>query len=286
MQKEELRGIVLVSAAAILWSTGGVGIKLIEAPGPAIALLRAVVTTFIFLPFFRPLKPSWKLLGLLLSYTLLSLCFATATRLTAAANAIALQFTAPIWLFLYRIITTRKAPSFKETLPILFIISGIGFFLTEEGTQGQMLGNIIAVFSGIAFAANTLFFRLLKDEDSASLIFCCNLFMSATLLPFFIFFFDFRPIIESSWPILIYLGGVQMGLSFFCFSRSLRYIEPLTASITILLEPIFNPILVFIFIHEIPSQNAVLGGIFILPALFIHLYQKERESRKVHYSPS
>lgn len=286
MKREELKGILLVTTAAIIWSTGGVGIKLIEAPGPIIAFLRAIVTTFVFLPFFRPLKPSKHLFCLLLSYTLLSLSFATATRLTTAANAIALQFTAPIWLFLYRIITTRKAPSFKETLPILFIITGIIFFLTEEGSPGQMLGNMIAVFSGVAFAANTLFFRLLRKEDSASLIFCCNFFMSLLLLPFFLFFFELRPVIETDWPILLYLGGVQMGLSFFCFSKSLRLIEPLTASITILLEPIFNPLLVFFFIGEIPSNNAIIGGLFILPAVFLHLYQKEKESRRLLYSPS
>ncbi|MGI6711325.1 MAG: DMT family transporter [Bacillota bacterium] len=261
-------GAMYVALAAILWSTGGVFIKLIPLDPVLIACLRCAIAGLVLLPFihFKELKVSWQLVLLVLCYGGLSLCFVTATKLTAAANAIALEFTAPLWIFLFDTIYSRKIV-WKNALPLILIIIGLGVILSEPVIGSSFQGNLIGVVCGVFFAGITLLFRVVGKTNTIGVVGLCNL-IAAFLIWFLVPAGSTTAGTDiTGWLVLIYLGLFQTGGGYAVYAWGLRYISAQKASMIALLEPVFNPIWVGIFVHEIPTIYGIMGGLFILLGL-------------------
>jgi drug/metabolite transporter (DMT)-like permease len=261
---ERDKALAQLAATALLWSLAGVCIKSVNLGGLAIAGIRSAVAAaflFLILPGTRPVW-SKSLFAGAACYALTMLTFVTATKLTTAANAILLQYTAPFYVAVAapRLLgeTTRKSDWF--TLAAAFC-GMILFFMGDLSSDG-LLGNILAIVSGLSFAGLAVFLRGQKDASPSQSVLLGNLVTAVVCLPFC---FQTAPG-PTDWLILIFLGVVQTGLSYYLYSLALRHVRALDALLIPIIEPVLNPVWV-LFVHgEAPSAGAVLGGAIVLAA--------------------
>lgn len=274
-----LKGVLYVLLAAVLWSTGGLFIKKVPADPLIIAGIRAAIAGLILLPFLRlkEIRFDKYFLGYLLVFSLLMITFVSATKLTSAANAIALQNTAPIYLFIFNIITKKEKPGLRKGAPMAFILMGVCIFLMEPSQGTSLLGNLLALTSGAAFAATAYFISQIKTSSPMGLVSISNLAAAALILPFAPMGGLLR-IDTAGWLSLFYLGAFQIGLANVSYVMGLRYVEPLRATVLALTEAVLNPIWVFLFIGEAPSRYALIGAVFILGAIVLDVKLRLQEA--------
>lgn len=267
-----IQGTLYAVGAAILWSTGGLLVKQIAVSPLLIVAMRSMITGVFFLPFIKikEIEFSLPFYGYIFAYTWLVTSFVTATKLTAAANAIALQNTAPLFLFIFSILgfmMKKEKPTFKSTLPIIFIALGIAIMLSEPVEGSSLLGNIIGLSSGVAFALMTVFLHRISSMAGKGLVGISNLF-AAVIVFFFVPDLSILSTLDSeTWLRLIFLGVFQLGLPYVLYMTALKHISPLRASILALIEAVLNPIWVLIFVGEVPSIYGWIGFLLILTAV-------------------
>ncbi len=266
-------GFVFAAVAALIWSSGGVFIKMVDAPGFYIAGMRSLVAGLFFLPFvkFNRIRWSPKLILLIVCYAYTLIGFVVANKLTTAANAIVLQYTAPIWLFILYSLILMKIDK-RKLLPVLLAAAGIIIFLFEPRQGTNVLGNLVALSTGVAFAGVAYFSAMEHGISGPGLISICNLATFVLALPFIRAPFDITASLGTGDIIgILLLGSFQIGIGYFFYMKSLKLISPLDASLVCLIEPLANPIWVLIFIGEIPTAYAITGSVFILAGITVNI---------------
>jgi len=215
---------------------------------------------------------------LALSYTICLTTFVLSTRLTTAANAIAIQYSSPLFLFLGLLIFKKK---FEKTklLPMIIIFFGIVAFLLEPSTGSNGIGNMLAVISGITFALLIYYMGFDYGISSIGIIGLLNLI----LFPVVAFFIPWK---EAPWPkdytsiaALVFLGVIQIGVAYMLFYKGRRTVDALNASIICLIEPVLNPLIVFLIIDEIPTIYAFIGAAFIIAGQVLNIFAEKRKSK-------
>lgn len=263
------KGFIFAAVAALIWSSGGVFIKLVDAPGFYIAATRSLVAGLFFLPFvkFNKIRWSFKLILLIFCYAYTLIGFVVANKLTTAANAIILQYTAPVWLFVIYTIIKKKLDAAK-LLPVLLAGAGIIIFLFEPRQGTNVLGNLIALSAGVAFAGVAYLSAQEHGVSGPGLISICNLATFVLALPFLRAPFETTASLElMDIAGILLLGSFQIGFGYFFYMKSLKLISPLDTSLICLLEPLANPVWVLIFIGEVPTLFAIAGSVFILAGI-------------------
>jgi len=271
---DRLSGTSLVILAALVWSTGGFAIKFVDAGPMAVASLRALVAAIVFLPFLRPgrITLSWKLAGLLMSYALMNASFVTATKWTAAGNAVALQYAAPLMIFAVQAALRLIKLSPSRVAPIALGGVGIALFLMEPVVGTSFKGNIMGLVSAVGFALTLVFYRALRDEHNASLVCLTNLFAGLVFLPFINDWGRVASMSAASFSCLIYLGAIQIVLAYFLYSKSVQKITVLKASTIALLEPVLNPVWVFLLLGERMTPYAIAGACAIVVGVALDIW--------------
>ena len=268
--KNTNKGMIDIIIAMILFSTGGLFIKLIDTNAFTITFGRALIAGLIFLPFikWKKIKISKSYLTLVVAYCYLCIMFVTTTKMTTAANAIILQCTAPLWLYLFHVMVKGKKITARELVPRIFILLGIVAILSESD-DGSLFGNLLALSNGVAYAF--VQYNMEKDYPMSdqSIVGINNLVLVLTIMILMPQHLDFSGLSVAGWLGLIFLGVFQIGLSYVFFFKGVRLISALNASIISLLEPILNPILVFIFVGELPSTVSLIGFGVILFGIFL-----------------
>ncbi len=247
--------------AATLWSSGGLLIKLVSWNPVAIAGLRSLIAVLILLVFFRHSRLSWSFyqIGGAVAYAVTVTLFVVATKLTTAANAILLQYTAPIYVALLGAWFLGESTQWFDWITILVVIGGMALFFFDHLTTGNLLGNGFAIVSGLSFSFLILFLRKQKDESPLGSIILGNLLTGLIGLPFM---FESMPS-PMSWVGLILLGVVQLGLSYVLYSEAIKHVTALEAVLIPGIEPILNPIWVFLILGEVPGKWALVGGFIV-----------------------
>ncbi|KNZ43630.1 DMT family transporter [Acetobacterium bakii] len=278
------KGIFFVIISMVLFSTGGLFIKLIDANAYTITFGRAMIAGLIFLPFiqWKKIRISKSYLALVLSYCYLCIMFVLTTKITTAANAIILQCTAPLWLYLFYIIKGKKITS-RELVPRIFILIGIIAILSAS-VGGNLLGNMLALTNGIAYAMVQYFMEKDYPFSDTSVVGLNNIFLCAVILVLMSGKLDFSELSMAGWLGLLFLGVFQIGLSYLIFFKGIKLISALKASMVSLLEPILNPILVFAFVGEIPSAFSLVGFGIILFGVFLTLLPTRAVDRLEEYT--
>lgn len=253
---------LLLLLAALCWSLGGVLIKSIDWSPMAIAGGRsAIAIPVMLLCIGRPkFTFSRAQIGGAIGYALTVILFVFATRMTTAANAIFLQYTAPIYVAIIgRWYLGERAHS-VDWLVILFALLGIALFFFDRLTISGFWGNIIALASGLAFASVALFLRKEKEGSPVASIVLGNLLVALAGLPF-IFQQSLGP--EGWWRLLL-LGSVQLGLPYVFYGVAIKHVTALEATLIPLLEPVLNPLWVMLALGERPGSWAMVGGAIVL----------------------
>lgn len=280
---EKTKGSLLVLLAAMLWSTGGILLKLVPWNPIMINGFRSLFA-FIFICILnRTIKIKINRFVVLsaLCISLTTVLFACANKLTTAANAIVLQYTAPIFVLIMSCILKRRLPSLRQAGVVLVAFAGTILFFCDQLDVGHLIGNILAIISGVTFAGVFFFNSMPQSSNDDALRLSC-------LISFGIFlistpFIDYFPVkIDAGiCAAILILGVVQIGLAYYVFGRGVQRINPVSASLIGLFEALFNPIWVAIFIGELPGMFALIGGVvIILAVIFNILFVPEEATEK------
>ena len=259
------KAILYILFTALLWSTGGVLIKLVDWNPMSLAGARSVIAALIIGIAFRHerltfSKEQW--LGAI-AYSGCVIFFVTATKLTTAANAILLQYTSPVFVALFASWLLGEKASRRDWITIFFVLGGMIFFFLDKVSTGGMLGNISAIFAGITFALFAVFMRLQKNGSPYGSILIGNLLTFAISLPFW----PGNSLAATNLVGILLLGIFQLGMAYVLYSFAIRHIPALEATLIGSIEPILNPIWVACFIGETPGFYSIIGGIIVLCAI-------------------
>lgn len=255
----------MLLVAALIWSTGGFLIKWVQWPPLAISGMRSAIGALFLLLVFRPRGFRWNryLIGGAVAYAVCVTCFVAANKLTSAANAILLQYTAPAHVALFGYWFLGERPQQVDWLTLAAVMLGMGLFFMDDLTLKGFWGNIVALISGLGFAWMALFLRKQKDADPVHSVILGNLLAAAVALPFM-----FGPAPSAKgWLGLGLLGIFQVGTAYALFTLAIRHVTALESMLIPTVEPILNPVWVLLLLGEKPGPLAVVGGTIIILAI-------------------
>jgi drug/metabolite transporter (DMT)-like permease len=262
------KAIILLICTAILWSKGGFLIKYIQWHPVAIAGGRSILAALIMWAYVKKPKFTWSSIQIMgaVAYALTVILFVIANKLTTAANAILLQYTGPIYVALFSFWFLKEKITTIDWITILTVIGGMALFFMEKLSHDGLLGNIIAILAGISFAWLALCLRKQKDESPLESLILGNILTGIIGLPFII---DSGIPSQQSMIALIVLGVFQLGLPYILYSKAIKHVSALDAVLIPVLEPILNPIWVFLLLGESIGTWPMIGGAIIIIAITI-----------------
>jgi len=261
------KGITLLLATALLWSLGGVLIKWVSWNAMAIAGMRSAIAFPLMLIVIRREHLTFSPVQMwgAFAYAGTVILFVVATRMTTAANAILLQYMAPVYVALFSSMFLGERVTPFDWLIILAAISGVALFFMDHLTAEGMAGNGLAILSGMFFGALVLLMRKQKEAYPLGSVFLGNILTTLVCLPFM---FGRMPD-ASSWIALALLGAIQLGLSYILYSYAIRMVAALEAIMIPVIEPILNPVWVLLVIGERPGPWAIMGGVVVILAVSV-----------------
>ncbi len=279
-------GRLCIVSAALLWSTSGAFTKVLTVPTfvgaheppiesvalagtqypVQIAFYRALFAGLALLPMVRRKNLSIRPLMVLmvLCFAAMNLTFISAQALGKAANAILLQYTAPLWMYLAVVFWGGERPERRGTISLALGMLGIAVILAGGWQEGDLLVILIALTSGLTYAAVLLCLRALRKESSSWLTVWNHLLSALILVPLMI---DLQPPTGLQYLVLVLFGACQMGLAYWLMARGLRVVPPQEAGTLTLLEPLLNPVWAFLVAGEVPHGFTFVGGAIILAGL-------------------
>ena len=274
------QGPLLCFCAALLYSIGGLCIKVIPWNGLSINGARNIVALLVvggYLLLSRhPLRLNrWIALGAL-SVCGTNVFFSVANKLTTAANTIVLQFTAPVFVILLGMVFWRRRPTRLDLGACGLVLAGILCFFVDSLEAGGMAGNGIALLSGVSYAGVFLL-NDLPDSDPISSVFWGDVVSVCVGLPFLVRETAFTPTAIIS---VVILGAFQVGLAYVLLSIGLRTTPPVTAALVSGIEPVLNPVLVAVFYRETIGPLALAGAVIVIGGVVGYNILLERRQAK------
>jgi len=269
IKQTDRSGPVFIALASVCWSFGGLFIKFIPWSAMSIVGLRAVLAACVFVIYRRSFKIEFTIGNILTAICLSSttIMYVFANKLTTAAAAILLQFTAPIFIILIYLVFYRKKPTISAVIAVFFTLIGMMLFFAENLDTGAFWGNIMALISGLSMAGVYVCNKR-ADTNPENALFLGFLINTCIGLPF--------AITEvtadlGAWISIAFLGIVQVGFAYIFFSKGIKKTSALLACLISAIEPILNPIWVMLAgvsgllqELEIPGLFALIGGLVII----------------------
>lgn len=259
------KALLLLVVTAILWSFGGLLIKLINWNPLAIAGMRSVIAALLMLALIR--KPSFRFtfaqIAGAIAYAGTVIMFVAATKLTTAANAILLQYTAPVYVAFLGAWFLKERVRPSDWATIVMVLGGMVLFFLDDLETGNLTGNILAILSGLSFAITILCLRSQKAATPLLTVFWGNVLTALIGIPFM---FGSMPDV-SGWLGLMLLGVFQLGLSYIFYTLAIKRVSALEAALIPVLEPLLNPVFVLIGMGEIPGPWSLSGGAIVLVSI-------------------
>jgi drug/metabolite transporter (DMT)-like permease len=272
-----VKGRICVLIAAILWSLSGGFAKVLTRPTalgldhPAlhpmtIAFFRVLFAGALLAPAIRPRDWSWRplMVGMMASFAAMNILFVWALTMTTAANAILLQYTAPLWMYVASIWLLGERPDRRSSVAVLIGSAGIAIIVAGGWSSDERGIILVALASGVGYAAVVLFLRVLRDQSSMWLTVLNHLSCALILFPLALLGPMPSP---GQLGLLAAFGTIQMGLPYWLMARGLRSISAQEAGAITLLEPVLNPMWAYLVAGEKPAPMTWLGGTLILAAL-------------------
>jgi drug/metabolite transporter (DMT)-like permease len=264
------KALFLLLTTVVLWSTSGLFVKVLDWHPLAVSGIRSAIAALVIWVYLRRPHFVWSftLIAGAIAYLGAQSLFVAATTLTSAANAIFLQYTAPVWVALFGIWYLRESTRAVDwwTMGVIFV--GMALFFGDGLSSKGIQGNLLAILGGICFAWLILFMRKQKDGSPESIALLGNILCALVGLPVVLMagVEGTLPGAES-WIILIYLGVLQLGIPYLLYARSIRHLHAVEAVLIQTLEPILNPIWVFLVLQERPGPWSLAGALVVLAAV-------------------
>jgi len=264
------RGVLFVFIAAVLYSIGGLCIKVIPWNGMSINSARNIVSVLVVGGYLLLTRHKLRF-NRFIALGALCVCgtnvlFSLANKMTTAANTIVLQFTAPIFVILLSIMFWKRKPKKLDVITCLIVLAGVLCFFIDGLEMGGMVGNVLALLSGLSYAGVFLL-NDMPDSDPICSVFWGDVASVIVGFPFLLQETEFTAIAVGS---VIILGAFQVGLAYILMCIGLRTTPAVTASLISGIEPILNPILVAVFYGEPVGSMALVGAVIVIGSVIIY----------------
>ena len=278
------RAVGQLFLAALFWSLAGLLIKAVPWPPLAVAGGRGLVAGVFLLATNRGLRFHFSRIQILgaLGYAACTVTFCVATKLTTAANAILLQYTAPVWVALFGAWFLGERATRFDWLTIVVALSGMTLFFADNLDLTHRAGNILGALSGVAFAGMTMALRRQKDGSPVESIILGNGLAFLIGIPWIVSAPHLSPV---GWGTLLTLGVVQLGAAYWLYARAIKHVTALEALLIPVIEPILNPVWVLLATGERPAPLALTGGLIVLSAVTIRAVASIWGFRKLRIPP-
>ena len=285
---QQFAGQGAVLAAAVLWSTSGLFIRLVDWHPVVIAGTRGFVAALFLLAvrFLFPVPknaaqknftfPFW---ASAFAHAFMVITFVTANTLTDAANAVLLQYSSPIWTALLAWWVIKEKPRWEHWGALVLVIGGLIIFFRDGLGSGALAGDVLGAVSGVFIAIHVVFLRMSKDGNPRDVLLASHIIAAVISIPF-IFLHPPELTASSVMPIL-FMGLIQQGAASLLFAYGIKHLSAIQAMLTSTIEPLCNPVWVLLVLGEKPSVSALIGGSLILAAVLassiIGNQRKQRE---------
>lgn len=270
MNKRNL-AILQMALCAGLWSIAGIFIKLIPWHPMVIAGLRSLLAGGVVLVYMKfrgwrfTLNKNSLTSGIFLCLTFCA--FVVANKLTTAANAIVLEFTSPVFIVVLSALFFGQRFCRADLITVALTLCGISLFFFDQLGPGGMAGNFVALSAGLFQACTFIFVGRGDDSCRMSGILIGHLLTAAVGIPFALFHptpLDPLPVVS-----ILILGILQLGIPYVLFGMASRVCPPLMCSLIGAVEPLLNPLWVFLFDGEHPGPWALVGGVIVIATVTV-----------------
>ncbi|HBR07375.1 MAG TPA: EamA family transporter [Clostridiales bacterium] len=277
--RQETTAIFQMLICATLWSMAGIFIKLIPWNPFVISGFRSLIAALIMgiymfsakMPVMLTKKSIFTGVALFLTFT----CFVAANKLTTAANAIVLQFTAPVFIMVFSAVFLGRKFSGADVAAVVLTMAGISLFFFDQLGPGHLLGNMLGLAAGVMMACMYIGVGSGQGPERTTGILIAHLLAFASGIPFIVATgpeFSFQPVMY-----IIILGVFQLGIPYILLSRAAEHCPPLACSLLGALEPLLNPLWVFLFDGETPGTLALVGGVVVITTITLWCVHGDRK---------
>ncbi len=263
-------GILAMAGTAFLWSIAGLFIKVIDWNPIAIAGSRSLIASAVILLYLRHPKIhlSFAQVAAAVANAVTMLLFVSANKTTTATNAIVLQYFAPISTVFISALLLKERARWEHIVALPLVAGGMILMFLDELGGGRLLGNVLAFLSAITFSFYFVFMRMQKDGSPLESILMSH-WLTAAICLVLSFFLPLPQVTSKALASIAVLGGVQIGVSAILLSIAIKRVSAVQANLIAVIEPVFNPVWVFIAIGEAPGTNALIGGAIIIIAVTV-----------------
>ncbi|HEX6716487.1 MAG TPA: EamA family transporter [Pyrinomonadaceae bacterium] len=277
--------LLFIIVTAFLWSTGGLFIKWTTLSGLEVSFWRSLFAIFTVAFFTRHEGFGLNRLTAVAAvmYAALLILFVLATKATTAANAIFLQYTAPVYVLILEPIIYKEKFRPRDLITVAVCLGGMALFFVGQLRPQDVTGNIFALTSGVCFALYLLLLRhsRAREVNRASSVIYGNTLAAVVTAPWGLA--TLSTITAHDMIGVAYLGVVQLGIAYTLFTVGMaRGVRSLDAGIVCYIEPVLNPVWVFLVIGEKPSAWALLGGAIITATVITHMLLDARGKRRAN----
>jgi drug/metabolite transporter (DMT)-like permease len=292
------QGAILL--CAFFWSTSGLFIKLVDWNPVVIAGSRSFFAAlFLFALRFlrrRRLCPAGRIgqdrpplerrpLGRDIFFTFAGgiayastmIVFVIANKRTTSANAILLQYTAPVWAALLGWAIARERPRWEQWAALVLVFFGMLLFFKDDMGGGNLFGDVLAIISGICFGAHSVLLRMIKRGEAADAMLLSHILCALFSVPFF--FLYPASLSPGTAGAVLFMGIIQIGAASALFAYGIKRVTAIQAMLTAMIEPALNPLWVFAVTGEKPAFSALIGGGIIIAALTLSAVISTRRGR-------
>lgn len=264
------KAIAITCFVALMWSLAGFNIKMIEWSPYAIAAGRSLVAVILLAPMV--LRKGFQkidryVIGGAICYAAFNYCFITSTTLTSSAIAIMMQYTAPIYVALLSWLFLRERVGWADIISVGFVFLGMIFFFLDSNSGGSLKGNIVSIFNGITFAGISIFLRLQKDGNPALSMYLGNVISAVAGLT--IMWNAGMP--DTISLLFLLLAGLLVAVSYTLYAKASTGLSALETVLIPIIDPVMNPVWVFLFLDERPGALTIVGAAVILVSVTIRV---------------
>ena len=262
----------------LLWSIAGLFIKKIDCHPMVIAGARAVFACLVVWVFLRlrgiPVVVTRQVVVSALFWSGTFITFVSANKLTTAANTIVLHYTSPIFILLIMRLLYQQSIRLVDGVTVATTLFGISLFFVGELAFGSLVGNLLALCSGLFMASSFIAIRQSARSERMCGVLFGHAITAAVGLPF-VFFTD-NHITGEAVGCLLVLGVVQSGLPYILLSNAVEHCSPLVCSLLSAVEPLLNPVWVAVFLGERPGPMALAGGSVVIGSILVNMICNHR----------
>ena len=267
-QNDKIAGVLLMVVTASLWSMAGLFIKVIDWNPIAIAGVRSFIASLVILAFLRKPKIhlSFPQVAAAVANAVTMLLFVVANKATTAANAILLQYMAPVFTAFIGAALLKEKTRAEHWVAILFVAVGMTIMFAKKFDGGQLFGDAIALMSAVTFSLYFVFMRMQKDGSpiESNLL---SQWIAAGVCLMASLFLPIPEFTQRSVAAILVLGIVQIGIPSILIAYAIKRISAVSANLIAVIEPVLNPVWVFLVLGEYPGINTIIGGAVILFAV-------------------